>query len=463
MKNLWKNKELNKHTWTDLLAAGLIVGACIVVMGVSLFSEFGMHPDEWDVKVCLEWGTTHWIWPDMRAKGLGDTYSWYGYTKVCNYTPYFLVAGKIAGVFKWILGLFTNGGVWPYYRVPNLLLMIGMTAFIIRKFLKERSFYLLIAFGISVQAWYIFSYVTADARDFVWAFVSIWLLADKDSLLWRNLQNKEQADGSLSLPTRDLVGCIVLGLIYGMMLLGKPYYYANMVMTFIVLLLYLIKTLDKSERRLLWKKYLIIVGVCVAVFAARFGLDIYYYGGDKAEVKQQMAEMYASDDKKPSTPVEEQCQTYHMAEKGYKLTDLFTLDEGWAERSFKSFVSARTIIQGDNWYFIIMGVIYAAIYIWIGVACFSGHKIVFIAGTILNIGGVIASILNSYLIDAQAQGRYLLPILLTTAYMASLVPKLWDNKLFRGVVLLASFLSLMYFGLFDARKLIDMAYVRSII
>lgn len=80
----------------SLFFIAVMAGALLVVVLIGLFSDLGLHPDEWDVKMCLDYGMTHFLPPDMRAPGLGDTYSWYGYTKLDNYTWYFFLAGKVA-------------------------------------------------------------------------------------------------------------------------------------------------------------------------------------------------------------------------------------------------------------------------------------------------------------------------------------------------------------------------------
>ncbi len=222
---MYDDKKVKQRADLYEKIGGLIItGAFLVVLMISLLSEFGIHPDENDVRVCLDWCMDRWIWPDMRLEGfgLGDTYSGYGYTKVCNYTPYFLIFSKISYVFKQFMGTL------PYFRVPNLLLMLFMTVYILRK-LKGRN-WLLLGFGICVQAWYIFSYVTADAQDFVLAFISVAMLADEDSMLWKTVgeENSENTSGTV-------IRCILLGLMYGVLMLGKPYYYATLVLTFGVL------------------------------------------------------------------------------------------------------------------------------------------------------------------------------------------------------------------------------------
>ncbi len=458
----------------------VIIGAFVVTVTISLLSEFGMHPDEYDVRLCLDWCKTRWIWPDMRlaGEGLGDTYSGYGYTKVCNYTPYFLIAGKIAYVFEKFMGAF------PYFRVPNLLLILLITVYMLRK-LKSRD-WLMLAFGICVQAWYIFSYVTADAMDFAVAFFALVFLADEESVLWRTLRSdnqtvsKEAKDVSPDVSEMDRISyaktncfCILLGILYGLILLGKPYYWAVLVLTFIVVLHQMIKTGFNNEAaghntvsangKAFLARAVAIMCIAFAIFLARFALDIYYYGTAKAEVKTQMETTYADPDKNPATPVEEQSPTYRMYSKGYSLKDMFSFDPNWVKETYRSFVSARVTVSGDEWYFILIGVLYAFLYVKISIGLIKqGDLWLFITGTALNLGNIIASVLNSYLIDCQPQGRYLLPLLLTTAFMAAKAVSLKEDKIFKGALLASACLALFFFGLFDSRKLIDLTYARSL-
>lgn len=451
-------KNLNKREKDiySILSILIFVGAFVVITMIAMLSEYGKHPDEYDVKACLDWAMSHWIWPDMRLQGtgLGDTYSWYGYTKVCNYTIYFLVMSKIAFIFKLFMG------IWPYYRVPNILLALFMAVVCARNIRDKK--YLLLGFGVCVQSWYIFSYVTADALDFVFSFLAIYLLADKNSMLWKLLQKDDKEK-------TDLGYCILLGVLYGMILLGKPYYYSLLVLTFVVLLINMINT-AKEKRAGLWRKYIIILLSCLLIYGARAGLDFYYYGTHKAEIKKEMMDIYASDDKKPSTPVEEQLQTFHAYEKGYPLSFIFEDDPDWFVHSYRSFVSSCITTEGNDWYFLLMGALYICIYAYLGIYMLKKNeyrqkenRIVFICATLLIIGGVIASVLNSYFIDSQPQGRYLLPVTLITCFLGAQVPEVWKKKSFRTIVLIAACLSIMYFGLFDSRELIDLSYAKGLI
>lgn len=441
-----ERNRFDKNKLYDLACKAVILGAFIVVCMISFLSEFGKHPDEYDVRVCLDWCENRFIWPDMRleGEGLGDTYSGYGYTKVCNYTAYFLIFSKISFIFRQFMH------VLPYFRIPNLLLMAFMCIYCIRKLDKHR--YLMLGFGICVQAWYIYSYVTADAWDFTLAFIGVALLADKQSFLWKTLESDD----------RCVFRCILLGLLYGMSMLGKPYYYANLLLVFIVLVYHLIKSEFNNKSKLL-VKYFIIAGVTVAVFLGRFALDLHYYGFDKSEVKAQMEEKWCDYDKNPLTPVDEQVQSWRMMSKGYSLGDMFEMEPRWFLMTFRSFVSARITFEGEEIYFILMAILLAAIYVFLGVHLYRIRDLgIFICGTCISLAGVAASVIFSYTTEIQPQGRYLLPIVITTCYLGSRARGIFENRWFKALVLSAASLSIIYFGLFDSRKLIDLAYARSL-
>jgi len=446
-KNLMNDRSLRKKDFICIGYCLVIIGAFIVTAMISFLSEYGIHPDEYDVKLCMDWCMDRWIWPDMRltGAGLGNTYSGYGYTKVCNYTPYFLIFSKIAFVFQKVMGNL------PYYRMPNLLLMAVMFVYILKK-LKTQN-WLMLGFGICIQAWYIFSYVTADAQDFFLGFFSVVFLADKESILWK----------ALDTGSRRTFYCILLGIMYGIMLLGKPYYYAILVLTFVVLVGHLVKS-EINIRKPLLARYFLIAGIAVAILAGRAAVDLHYYGLDKASAKEQMAEQYCDYDKNPRTPPEDQVQTWKMPSKGYSLPDLFRFEPRWFEKTFRSYVSYSVYIDGNNLYYIVMALLYAAIYIWIGVyLCRSGDKWIFITGSALIVGNITASVLFSYIYDNQPQGRYLLPVALTVCYLGAVARDLWKNCIFRMIVLGAACLSVLYFGLYVSRKVIDLGYVRELL
>lgn len=434
--SFFKKDETGRFDWFSLTACAVIVGALLSVTLIGLFSELGLHPDEWDVKACLDYGMTHFFPPDMRDPEVANTYSGYGYTKLENFTWYFFLAGKISLLCN---ALFCS---IPYYRVPNLLLFLLMAVLFLKNIRQKK--WLMAAFGICAQAWYIFSYTTADALDFVLSFLAICQLADPSSLLYRTVRMPGHS-------RRHTAGILLLGLLYGMITLGKPNYFSILALTFFVLLFLLLQQPKGEKRRLLWRNYLGILGVCAAVFLARAGFEAAHYGTERAAVKTEMAILHADYDKNPATPIEEQGSSWHMYEKGASLSDLFSENPEWFSMSYKSFCGLIQDRETGSWYYILMGLLYAVLLLSAGVSALRSpskwERWEFAVGILLMLGGVLASIANSYLIDSQAQGRYLLPLPLIAAYLFSKRPELSDSLLFKAALLLAGILSVGYFGL----------------
>lgn len=437
LKTLFLPDSSGHFDWFSLICTAVIAGALLVVCIIGLFSALGLHPDEWDVKACLDYGMTHFLPPDMRDPAVAQTYSGYGYTKLENYTWYFYLAGKVALLFK---TLFCS---LAYYRVPNLLLFAALAFYFVRHI--RRKNWLMVAFGICVQSWYIFSYTTADALDFTIAFVIVCLLSNPESLLYRTVEKKK-------LCKKDLSTFLVLGLLFGNIALGKQCYLAILALSFFVLLLRLIWQKDQAQKNVLWRNYLIIVGIFLAVFAFRAGFDVAHYGTEKSQVKEAVAIQYADYDKNPSTPTEELNPSWHMYSRGYSLADVFAENPDWFAMSYKSFCGLLQDHDTGAWYYWCMGLLYLALFAGIGIATFRQTdnlqgRIRFLICTLLMIGELAASIVNSWLIESMAQGRYLLPCILIAGYLASTVPELFRKKIYRALLCVAGILSVGYFGL----------------
>lgn len=425
-----------RFDWFSLTACAVMAGALLVTAVIGLFSALGMHPDEWDVKACLDYGMTHFFPPDIRDPAVAGTYSGYGYTKLENYTWYFLAAGKVALVFKVLFHSL------QYYRIPNLLLFLLMAVLFVRNIRRKRWY--MAAFGICVQAWYIFSYTTADALDFVWAFLAVCLLAEENSFLYR-------AVGARRITLRNFRYFLLTGALYGMIALGKPNYLAVLALTFFVLLFRLIREKGRPQRALLWRNYFVILGIFAAVFLFRLSFDIAHYGTNRAAVKDEVAIQYADYDKNPATPEEEQSASWHMRSRGVTLSGFFAAHPEWLPMSYKSLCGLLQDMDSGPAYYIAMGALYVLILTGIGIASFrSGGlwgRLEFVTGVLLMAAGLAASVANSYLVDMQPQGRYLLPMVLIAGYLASRVPKLLEKRSFQALLAAAGLLSVAYYGL----------------
>lgn len=437
VRGLFTKDENGHFDWFTLMGTAVMGGACLVVFLIGAFSELGLHPDEWDVKACLDYGMTHFFPPHMLDPEVSGTYSGYGYTKLENYTWYFFLAGKVSLLFKTLFY-----GI-AYYRIPNLILF-GILAFVFVRNLRRKN-WLMAAFGICVQAWYIFSYTTADALDFFFSFCIVWLLADENSLLYRTIDKQK-------LSRKEIPAFLLLGILFGNIVLGKQCYWVMLPLVFAVLLLRLLFQKEKQARKALWRNYFIILAIFFATFAFRAGFDVIHYGADKAAVKETAAIEHADYDKNPLTPVGEQNRSWHMYAKGDSLMEVFRENPDWFSMTYKSFCGLLQDHSAPSWYYWCMGALYLALFG--GAALYSfrkgsslSNRIIFAVGSLLMVGELIASILNSWLIDSMAQGRYLLPDILIFGYLVSRVPALTQKKWYRALLIAAGVLSTAYFGL----------------
>lgn len=428
----------DEHGKRDIFVYGsfmiLLTGAAGVFL-IGLFSALGLHPDEWDVKACLDYGMTHFLPPDMRDPAVAGTYSGYGYTKLDNATWYFFLAGKIALISKELFyGL-------AYYRIPNLLLFAMMILLVLKSVRKQN--WLMLCAGISAQVWYIFSYTTADAMDYFAAFLVILQISGEESMLFRTLSMKKGA--------KLWMNTVLLGTLFYFVFLGKPYYWSVLGLAFLVLLKRLVESWkDEQIRRQLFSRYLGILLVFFLGIGFRYSFDFIHYGLDKASVEMEMDILYAHYDKNPTTPEEEWCPTYHMMERGYTLMDLWEQTPDWFSQTYKSFCGLIDDTGTTEWYYLVMGILYAFIYLCILHGTFFGKtgiwdKIFFAVGSMLMAAALAASIMNSWMIDSQPQGRYLLPVLLIAGFMASRVHGLAEARYFKVALLAAGILTAGYY------------------
>ena len=130
LKMLFLPDSSRHFDWFALISTAVIAGALLVVCIIGLFSALGLHPDEWDVKACLDYGMTHFLPPDMWIRCCSDLQRPWLYPNWLHL--YFYLAGKIALLFK------TMFCSLAYYRVPNLLLFAALAFYFVRNIRREK-------------------------------------------------------------------------------------------------------------------------------------------------------------------------------------------------------------------------------------------------------------------------------------------------------------------------------------
>ena len=201
----------------------------------------------------------------------------------------------------------------------------------------------------------------------------------------------------------------------------------------------------------MFRKYLILAGITLGLFAIRYMItDFPYYGFDKLGVILDVTEQKAEYGYKPSTPAMEAAYSMRFFEKGISLGELLTQYDFHTNlfRTFAGFFGSYAFGEAD-WYYLVMGILYLvllgrtiqrlwkqkkAIYRWeiaaVAFTCFIQY--------VLIVG-------NSWFVDFQPQGRYLLPILFFIAYLISRVERVWEDKVLRTVLVCTCVLSLYCF------------------
>ncbi len=415
-----------------VLFLGTVLAAVVMTVYVGLRSPFWLNPDEYDVKAAVLYYFSHFMPPDIRSDIINDSFPVYGTSRHFEFNMFYFYAGKL-GQF------FSDAAV--QIRLFSLILFGVMAALVIRNIRKNYA--LLFVFLLTPQVWYIFSYSTSDALDFFMGFLCLYELVEKDSMLNRLLRE--------SFRKRHLLYYVLLSVLFLHIFWAKMTFYTILMFLFFILLIRMLFQ-EKKERGELFRKYLILAGLTLALFALRYMItDFPHYGFDKLGAVAEVTERQAEYGYKFSTPPMEAAYSMRFFEKGISLGELLTQYDFHTNlfRTFAGFFGSYAFGAAD-WYYLVMGTLYLillgrviwrlwmqkkSIFRWetgaVSLVCFIQY--VMIVG-------------NSWFVDFQPQGRYLLPILFFIAYLISRIEHVWEDKLLRTVLVCTSVLSLYAFA-----------------
>ena len=421
----WFNKSLlalaqsfDKVTYWIFL--GGIIGAVVLCFYIGSRSPFWLNPDEYEVRAAVRYYRTHWLPPDLRSDEIADAFAVYGTSRHSEFNTFYFWAGKIGQFFKdaalqsrWLnMGLFA--------------VMAAVTVKYCRKY-----FALLFVLLLTPQLWFIFSYTTSDALDFFWGFLCIIQLIKEDSTLNRILEGR--------FSKKQIPGYVLLALLFVNMFWAKVSFYPILLFVFLILLIRLFEK-QGEERKLLFRKYLVLVGLTFLIFAVRYMItDFRYYGFDKYGVYNEVMELRAIYEYKPSTPPQEQAGSIYLYNKGVPLS-LFFGEMRFNQDLFNTFAGffGNYNFGMAAWYYYAMAGLYLALFgclIYELVKMKDKRKWMEFAAVI----GCIASqyllvFINGYFVDFQPQGRYMLPALLYVAYLVYTCKKSQNNKAIRLIL-----------------------------
>ena len=431
------HKEFSYDNVVDAVLGLIAVAALLLSWAIAFGSDYGVtvHPDEMQTRAAVDYYRTHWIQPDVRSEFVAGTVSGYGMTRLSEINLYYVFAGKFANLCVFEMS----------FRALGMLMFLVLTVFVLKRIKKDK--YLAILFFATPQLWYLFSYATSDAYDYMFTVFAIYEVLSEHSSLNRILKEPFQR--------RHIPVYLGLGFVFANLLMAKKTFYLVLVTLFVLLLYRLIFVKKGEHRKLLWK-YLGLLGVAFGIVFLRYIPDLYYYGLGKGEAVKQVIEMTALPEYKPSTPAILQAKSTLLYEKGVTLKEFFT-EWNFNGELFKNFFGLYGIysLKAKEWYYVVMGALYVCLLGTTGVLnhkCFRKKS----AGvlkyriTYWSMWGLIGfmyllTIYNAYFVDFQPQGRYLFPALPAIATQLALDKKVESNKVVRTLILLIGLLSLYSF------------------
>ena len=423
----WFAKEISGDVTYWIFLGGMI-GAVLLCFYIGGRSPFWLNPDEYEVRAAVRYYKTNWLPPDLRSDEIADAFAVYGTSRHSEFNTFYFWAGKIGQFFK---------DAALQSRWLNMGLLAAMAAIVVRY--CKKYFALLFVLLLTPQLWFIYSYTTSDALDFFWGFLCIFQLIKEDSTLNQILEGK--------FSKKQIPGYLLLSLLFVNMFWAKVSFYPILLFAFLILLIRLFNK-QGAERKILFRKYLVLVGLTFAIFAVRYMItDFGYYGFDKYGVYNEVMELRATYEYKPSTPPHEQAGSIYLYNKGVPLS-LFFGEMRFNQDLFNTFAGffGNYNFGMAGWYYYVMAGLYIALFgclIYELVKMKNKRKWLEFAAVMLCIGmQYLLVFINGYFVDFQPQGRYMLPALLYVAYLVYTCKESKNNKLIRLILCATCILSL---------------------
>jgi len=362
------------------------------------------HPDEKVHFKAAEYYFDYWMPPAIGDKRVEGTYSGHGVSRLYSLTPLCLFAGKFSNMINVFIG----------NRIISVrLFSVLLFAIIVMLILCRSEMYWVSLFiFLCPQMWYIFSYINDDAFPLFISFLIFYQIAYSKSIF----NNFLKANTSLKL----IYGGIWVGLLLGIILISKKNYYS--VFAF-VLSYFVLNLIFSNDKVWLFKKYCFVIFIAAILFGGR----VYYHNlinNFDIESRTEMLEKYKKEPFKKSTDIKRMHYGYRLKNKGVKITELITkANWNWHNRTFNSFVGkyGHLNISSEKSFYKIYLLVYASFITIILFVTFRYYgieeRLLSLLVLSLSILLMLAALHHSWAVDFQAQGRYLLPIVIMFCFL----------------------------------------------
>lgn len=425
--SVWYYQKRKPYTWNSLYVK--FIKSCFLFASALVFclawqADYNIHPDEGAHIESTKYYSQYWLPPSVGDSRAIEAYQkpW-ATSRLDDLGISYFFAGKFSLLAQQLFAdeTFIN-------RAFNALLFLLL--FII-SWNNKRLLLFLTPLLCTPQIWYLYAY--ANRGGFI-LFVSLllaWQLVNKKSSLNRFLNTDR--------PLACWHDAVFPGVLLGILSIAQTNYLLFILFVFSLLLwelLFFVK-----QKKIFIYKCLFFMLIGASIFFARHGLDYAINGSNKQEQRIAYAEQHAAPEFKPSIAETEQSYPgLRLKAKGVSLAEIFQPEWEWHKMTFKSFTGFYGYYAqySPKWYYSYVMLIYGiAILLVLGHAIFKAnwrYKL-FTALTIIAIaGGMLMSILFSWLYDFQPQGRYVFPIIpIILVYFWKLFP-LW-NRMEKAVII----------------------------
>ena len=380
-----------------LIYCGFVV-VVVIVSNLALKAGFNASPDERDHFMAAEFYKSHSISPQKHTETGAYTYnSLWNYSRVYNRGINYLLAGKFSNLFDGYVDSFRSVRFFGIFLIIFCLLIC---------LYFPRMSLLFLPFFFTPQVWYLFSYVNDDYFPLFIAFVLLFVSEVFKTDLLANKLNKSL-----------IIKVLIIGVVYGLMLLSKKNYLLFSV--FYPFYLFSLPLKFSGECRLAEafkaiKKFIRIPFAVIVIALMVVGL--------RQTTFENSVENNLSKDTEAFYNQSQTNLNNHKA-KGIsgreRFASYFTMmKNGWIITSFKSFCGVYGFMKyrSANWYYNLFTIAYGLLIIVLFVMMIKSRDKELIYWSFILFAFFVsvifaASYIYSYLHDYQAQGRYVFPVL----------------------------------------------------
>ena len=431
-RRIWQKREDHFFLAVDTLLYLAGVAAVILVLAGAFTGSSELNPDESESIYSVQYYFNHWLLPDARRLDR-EAYSAFGTARLTEWNLFYFLAAQIARFFT-----FEHAA-----RFFGVLMFVGLMYFLFWNLKKNR--FLLCALYLTPQVWYLYTYCTSDALDFAVGVLALYQIADSDSMLHRLLES--------GIHRKNVWKLFLLGFLFANIFMAKQNYYVLAIYAVAMLLTDLLKA-PKAKRKRQFTVCLCLAGAALLLLGIRCMPDFVHYGIHRNQVLLEMQEALAIPKLNPASPPSVQSSAFNLHGKGISLTDVL-FHMGMNKTLYRSFAGTYGSLQfpGPDWYYSLMGILYL---IFLAVVCWQiirekGHgerkiKLGLLFGCSLISYALV--VYNAWFVDFQAQGRYMLPVLIFAAHAAALKPEVPRQRWFQLLICCTALLSLYSFAVY---------------